>query len=186
MPIKLPVAAQCTDWYQCYATQVNKEENFSVTSMIHESDYSYFDLHSKTNLHAVIFLPSAPGQHLGTAADRLLWSRTGKPGKYGADSSPMQQGRPASLLLPMPEEHQHWDEGRCQQSSRLHQPWVRISLGEPSTAVFQILPISPGISLSVPHTHSLLLSFFPVGRRHLIGLVMYYCDTFAFEVQSGF
>jgi len=34
----------------------------------------------------------------------------------------MQQGRPASLLLPMPEEHQHWDEGRCQQSSRLHQP----------------------------------------------------------------
>lgn len=33
--------------------------------MIHESDYSYFDLHSKTNPHAVIFLPNAPGVLLG-------------------------------------------------------------------------------------------------------------------------
>lgn len=47
MFIKLPVAAPSTDWYQCYATQVNKEENFSITTMIHESDYSHFDLLSK-------------------------------------------------------------------------------------------------------------------------------------------
>lgn len=44
---RLPVAAQRTDWYQCHATQVNKEENFSITTMIHESDYSHFDLLSK-------------------------------------------------------------------------------------------------------------------------------------------
>lgn len=158
MPIKLPVAAQCTDWYQCYGTQVNKEDNFSITSMIHESDYSYFDLHSKTNLHAVIFLPNALGVLLGNIL-KLLWidfcgAGLEIPGNtVQTDSRPMQQGRPASLLFPMPEELQSWDEGRCQRSSRLHQRRVRLSLEQP-IAVFQLLPTSPRVSPSIPHKHT--------------------------------
>lgn len=46
--------------------------------------------------------------------------------------------------------------------------------------------LTPGLSIHPTQTHPLLLSFFPVGRRHLIGMVMYYRDTFAFEVRSGF
>lgn len=48
------------DWYQCHATQVNKEENFSITAMIHESDYSHFDLFSRRNPHAGKHLLNTP------------------------------------------------------------------------------------------------------------------------------
>lgn len=50
---KLPLAVLSTDWYQCHATQVNKEENFSITTVIHESDYSNSDMSFKKKKKSV-------------------------------------------------------------------------------------------------------------------------------------
>lgn len=160
------------------ATQVNKE-NFSITTMIHESHYSHFDSLPKKNLHVAAHLPNAPCVLLvrlvqtwfcGTGLETLrnvedtehMQSSENNFHAAGLSRSSCtvgSHGSPLHLTSCHGEcREMGWSQVPLSSSWLCLQPCFRILLRKTiSTAGTQTLPTTPNISVCLTHTHTYFL-----------------------------
>lgn len=168
------------------ATQVNKE-NFSITTMIHESHYSHFDSLPQKNLHVAAHLPNAPrvllvklvqpwfcetgnieqcGGHRAHAISKDNFHAAG----LSRGSCTVGSNGSSLCHTSCHEEYEEmgWNQVPLRSSWLCLQPCLRISLRKTISTQLEPRPCPPHpTSLSVSHTLTHTF-FFPAGSRHLI------------------